>query len=87
MVTSGCATVNSKKYDKVVYSPTNPEDIKVFTFSPPRKYIEIGEINLQNPTYDIIQIIKESRDKVSKMGGEAVILKLQQEKGIVIRFK
>ena len=86
VVLSGCATVSSVKYAKEVYPPTNPEDIKVFSVRPPREYIEIGEVRVEAPIHDIVQTIDQVREKIAKMGGEAVILRLKETKGIVIRF-
>ena len=84
----GCATVSTVQYNtKDVFAPTNPEDIKVFNnVRPPREYIEIGEVKVETPVYDIVQTIEEVRDRIAKMGGEAVILRPNEAKGIVIRF-
>ena len=84
----GCATVSTVQYDtKEVYPPTNPDDIKVFNnVRPPREYIEIGEVRAEPPIYDIVATIEELRNKIAKMGGEAVILRPHEKKGIVIRF-
>lgn len=84
----GCATVSTVQYDtKEAYPPTNPEDIKVFNnVRPPRAYIEIGEVKAEPPIYDIVATIEELRNKIAKMGGEAVILRPHEQKGIVIRF-
>ncbi len=83
----GCATVNTVKYNAESYPPTNPEDIKVFNnVRPPREYIEIGEIKVEAPVYDIVQTIEDLRNKIAKMGGEAVILRPNEAKGIIIRF-
>jgi len=84
----GCASVKSLRYaDEQVYPATNPQDIKVFHTAPPRQYIEIGEVSVEAPIYDIVETIKKLRVRVSEMGGEAVILRLNEAKGIVIRFK
>ncbi|MFC1709946.1 hypothetical protein ACFL2J_07830 [Candidatus Omnitrophota bacterium] len=84
---SGCVTVNSVKYSPEIYPATNLEDIKVFSVRPSREYIEIGEVSVEAPVYDALETIEELRKKVSQMGGQAVILRLQESKGIVIRFK
>lgn len=88
MVVSGCATVKSVQYEpSSIYPPTDPQDIRVFSVRPPREYIEIGEVSVEAPVYDIMDTIEQLRDKVAEMGGEAVILRVNEEKGIVIRFK
>ena len=85
---SGCTAIRTVKYaDKVVYPATDPEDIRVFSVIPAGDYIEIGEISVEAPVYDVVETIEELRGRVAKMGGEAVILRPQESKGIVIRFK
>ena len=85
---AGCATVKTVQYEpSSVYAPTNPQDVRVFSVRPPREYIEIGEVSVEAPVYDIMDTIEQLRDKVAEMGGEAVILRVNEEKGIVIRFK
>jgi hypothetical protein len=86
---SGCASVSTVMYnDKDIYPETDPQEIKVFNnIRPPRDYIEIGEIRVESPVYDIVETIEKLRVRVAKMGGEAVILRPNEAKGIVIRFK
>lgn len=87
MIVSGCTTINIVKYVDKIYPPTNPEDIKVFQFVPPFQYVKIGEISVEAPIVNLSLTIERLKERVAKMGGEAVILRLQEMKGIVIRLK
>lgn len=87
MIVGGCTTINTVKYADKPYPPTNPEDIKVYSFVPPHLYIKIGEISVEAPVVNPSLTIDRLKRKVAKMGGDAVILRLQEMKGIVIKFK
>lgn len=85
MLVSGCATYSFIKYDTTVYKPTNPQDIQIFSFEPPREHIKIGEINYYIASFSAKKTTSIIKKSVAEMGGDAIVVKGCI--GLVIKYK
>ena len=96
----GCAmnkaTVKTVTYDdKISYTKTSPENIKIFKDFPPRDFIKIGEIDVVTESYSEKEKLlrlgvgetRESlegkmREQAAGMGGDAIVIQEDKALGI-----
>lgn len=82
----GCASFSAIKYnDDIIYSPTNPNMVKVFNSEPPQAYERIGEVSsIGAPYSNRNNIVERLKGKAAEMGGDAIILQSDEvTRGVV----
>ena len=78
----GCATaaVNSSPYGKRIYSPTDPQSVRVLREFPDSGYVKIGEVSGELPSYltfkDTDRTLEEKfRAEAARIGADAVVIR------------
>ena len=79
LIITGCASFKGVKYGGVNYPPTDPTNIKVFSYAPPGEYVRIGEVSGKGaPLANRDNMVEKLKEKAGAMGGDAIILNIQE---------
>jgi len=80
LAVSGCASFDSVTYDdRVRYRPTDPEFVKVFSNTPPRNFVKIGEVSAKGMNISSrTNMIRRLKEDAAAMGGDAIILNTEE---------
>ncbi|MDP8252914.1 MAG: hypothetical protein P9X27_00730 [Candidatus Kaelpia aquatica] len=96
LMLQGCAAYKSVHYGQDYSSPTDVDDIEIFSFSPGGSYIQLGEVTVFGVTpTNRAHMLERLKDMAAEMGGDAIIIEERETptympkpiQGLVIKWQ